>query len=138
MSRLQVDMPDMFVPTMTFGNGKWPSWQLINFFANGSSIYGMGYPMRADLLSLYGNAFQYADKTQNGGTYTGGIGPESDLESVNKYIRVVKEGGEPLDFTLFVPPGYGRLGIVEIPNVVETEDPAKVFTASFNGGKEVW
>ncbi|MDP2919289.1 MAG: DUF362 domain-containing protein [Dehalococcoidia bacterium] len=138
MSRLQADMPDMFVPTMTFGNGKWPSWQLVNFLANGNTIYGLGYPMRADLLSLYGYAFQYADKTQNDGTYTGGTSPESDADSVNKYIRVVKDGAEPLDFTLYVPAGYGRMGMQEIPNVVETDNPAKVFTARFNGGKEVW
>jgi hypothetical protein len=57
---------------------------------------------------------------------------------VNKYIQTVREGAEPFDFILFVPAGFGQMGMQSIPNVEETEDPAKIFTASFNGGKEVW
>jgi len=138
LSRMPVDIPDVFVPNMTAGNGKWPSWQMINFLMTNSAIYGMGFPMRVDLMSMYSYPFQYMDKTQNGGAYTGSKGPASGLESVNKYIQTVREGAEPFDFILFVPAGFGQMGMQSIPNVEETEDPAKIFTASFNGGKEVW
>lgn len=137
-SRMPIELPDSFVPAMTIGSGKWPSWQFVNFMAQGSSVYGMGYPMRIDALSMYSSAFQYADKTQNGGAYTGSTGTVTDAESQNRYVQAVRDGSEPLDFTLYVPAGLGTLGIQSVPNVEETADPAKMFTASFRGGKEVW
>jgi hypothetical protein len=42
----------------------------------------------------------------------------------------------PLDFTFFVPKGYGADG--KLPNVEETPDPARAFTAQFNRGKIKW
>ncbi len=55
------------------------------------------------------------------------------------YVTGVQKGQEqPLDFTLYVPTGYESLGGAPLPNVVATEDPAKVLTARFNGGQEVW
>jgi hypothetical protein len=138
MSRMPGEMLDMFTPGATFGMGKWPSWQLVGFFSVSTAIFGQGFPMRIDALSLYAYAFQYADRTQNGGAYTGGEGILSDLEAQNKYVTAVKEGADPLDFTVYVPAGYGKLGIQSVPNLEETNDPAKMFTAAFNGGKEVW
>jgi hypothetical protein len=43
-----------------------------------------------------------------------------------------------LDFVLYVPPGFETFGGAPVPNVEATTDPAKVYTASFSGGKEVW
>jgi hypothetical protein len=37
-----------------------------------------------------------------------------------------------------VPEGFGSLDSVKIPNVAETENPGKIFTAHFNQGLEVW
>jgi hypothetical protein len=62
----------------------------------------------------------------------------SDLSAVQNYVKAVSQGTAPLNFTLYVPPGYGSLGKVKIPNVEETADPRKIFTAHFNGGQEVW
>lgn len=138
ISRMPMDIPDVFNPKMTAGNGKWPSWQMVNFFMTNSAIYGLGFPLRVDVMSMYSYPFQYADKTQNGAAYTGSDVVGNDLECVNKYIQNVREGAEALDFTLYVPVGFGRMGLQSVPNVEETDDPAKIFTASFNGGKEVW
>jgi hypothetical protein len=44
-------------------------------------------------------------------------------------------GEKPLDFTLYVPIGYGRLNGAEIPNVEESSNPDKIYTAHF---KEIW
>jgi len=41
-------------------------------------------------------------------------------------------------FTLYVIVGYGSLEGVKIPDVEETQDPRKMFTAHFSGGLEVW
>jgi hypothetical protein len=30
------------------------------------------------------------------------------------------------------------MGTQSVPNIQETDDPKKIFTASFRGGKEVW
>ena len=45
---------------------------------------------------------------------------------------------KPLDFTIYMPPGYDNLSGKMVPNVEITDDPAKILTASFAGGKEVW
>ncbi len=62
----------------------------------------------------------------------------SDSNSINTYFEAVSAGAVPLPFTLYVPPGYGSPVAVKIPNVEETDDPEKIFTAHFNGGLEVW
>jgi hypothetical protein len=43
-----------------------------------------------------------------------------------------------MDFMLYVPKGYGNLNGTRLPNIQETEDPGKVFTAVFQAGKEIW
>jgi len=96
--------------------------------------YGSRSPENISLGSLYGAAFQYADKALNGGAYTG----STDLGSIKKYFDDLSKGAKLLDFTLYVPTGYGSLEKVNIPNVKETDDPKKTWTAHFNGGREIW
>jgi len=104
----------------------------------GILIYGLGFPRKINLMSLYGQAFQHADKALNGGTYTGAIGLKSNLEATNAYIKAVSEGAAPLDFILYVPRGFGNMNGTRLPNIEETEEPDKLFTARFNNGQEVW
>ncbi|GAG33560.1 unnamed protein product, partial [marine sediment metagenome] len=138
MSQLDMESPDILFPDITWGKGKWPSLQFAGYASTGSSIYGMGFPMGVGLLSLYGYAFQYADKTLNGGGYTGSLDQDSDLEAANNYIKAVSDGAAPLDFVLYVPVRYGSSVGISIPNVEETSDPEKILTAHFNGGQEAW
>ena len=145
VSQAPVEMDDPNVPGLKFGNGKWPSLQFAQYGLIASFIFGINYPFKLDLMSLYGMAFQYADKslTGPGPRYTGqglvlrGSGT-ADLEAANNYLKDVAEGKKPLDFTVFVPPGYNRLMFGTVPNVQETRDPDKMFTAEFNEGREVW
>jgi hypothetical protein len=130
---------DLFVPGMTYGKGRWPSWQTVTYILNTSSLYGSDSPNNVSLQSLYGLAFQYADKALNGGSYTGSKDAmRSDPNALQNYFKAVSEGAAPLNFTLYVPTGYGSLGTVKMPNVEETADPHKILTAHFNGGQEVW
>ena len=138
MSLVEMEGKDLLFPTITWGKGKWPSLQFASYVSMGIAIYGPESPMRVDLMSLYGQAFQYADKTLNAGSYTGGLDLESDLEAVNQYTKAVSEGAALLNFVLYVPGGYGNLAGSSVPNVEETEDPDKIFTARFNNGQEVW
>ena len=62
----------------------------------------------------------------------------SDPESLQQYLKLVSRGTTPLNFTLYLPPGFGSLQNTPIPNVEETSDPAKLFTAVFQNGEEVW
>jgi hypothetical protein len=138
MSQLEEENKDPFFPAMTWGKGKWPSIQLAYYAFMGVLIYGLQFPRKVNLTSLYGQAFQYADKKKNGGHYTGGIGLKSDLEAANSYIKAVSEGAVPLDFILYLPRGFGKMNGTPIPNIEETEEPDKLFTARFNNGREVW
>jgi len=138
MSQLEMEGQDAMFPTITWGKGKWPSLQFAIAASIGFAVYGMGFPMRVDVMSLYGYAFQYADKTLNGGGYTGGTGLDSDLEAANQYLKAVSDGAAPLDFLVYVPEGYGNLAGASIPNVEETADPDKLLTACFNNSQEVW
>ncbi len=130
---------DLFVPGMTYGRGRWPGWQTVTYILNTAVLYGSNLPQNVTLQSLYGLAFQYADKALNGGSYTGSKDAMgSDPNAVHNYFKAVSEGAAPLNFTFYVPAGYGSLGTVEVPNVEETADPNKILTAHFNGGQEVW
>jgi hypothetical protein len=40
--------------------------------------------------------------------------------------------------TLFVPPGFGKIGETPVPNVIEPDDPNKVFSAVFGKNRELW
>ncbi len=137
MSQAAEETKDLFFPNLIWGKGKWPSLQSAQYALAATSIYGLEFPQRATLLSLYGFAFQYADKKLNGGEFTG-PGPASGRESIQGYKEATEKGTPPLDFTVFVPKGYGNLNGTRLPNMQETEDPGKVFTASFAQGRQVW
>jgi hypothetical protein len=138
MSQAQGEHKDSFFKNMSWGKGKWPSWQLVRDQAMHCSLYGSQIMANISLGSIYGNAFQYADKSMNGGSYSGSKEAPSTSDSINKYFKAISEGKAPLDFTLFVPPGYGKIENELIPNVKETDDPVLMFSAHFNGGQEVW
>ena len=138
VSRMEFENEDPFFNGMTVGKGKWPSYQFASYLSVAGAIYGMMYPLRVDNMSLYGYVFQYADKTQNSSAYTGSTGIDSDLEAVNNYIKAVAGGASTLDFVFYVPAGFGTIVGKSVPNIEETGDPGRIFTASFNGGKEVW
>lgn len=139
ISQVEMDIPDPFVPGLTCGNGRWPSLQLAQFFQRGVTIYGNGFPYNIEYPSLYASALYYADLTQNGGQYAGEIRGIPNTESVGRYMSDVSAGRvKPLDFTFFVPAGYDNLSGVAVPNVEVTDDPARILTASFAGGKEIW
>ncbi len=132
-------MPDMFLPDLTWGQGKWPSFQLASFVLLGVSLYGEQFPNAVGFPSLYALAFRYADLTQNEGRYAGTVRSEPDPEAINKYIEAVSNGNEkPLDFMFYVPAGYDTVAGAEVPNVEVTDDPARILTATFANGTEIW
>lgn len=139
MSQMEIEAPDPFMPDLTFGKGKWPSFQLADFFKIGMSLFGNGFPESISFPSLYSSAFFYADLIQNNGRFVGKNLIEPDPEVIDRYISAVLSGKEkPLDFTFFVPSGYDELSGKKVPNIEVTEDPVKIFTVSFAGGKEIW
>jgi hypothetical protein len=130
---------DLFVPGMSWGKGMWPGWKTAEYLGFTLKIYGSPLPEEIGLGSLYGAAFQYADKALGKGAYTGGTAKfASEPLAIRNYFAALAEGAEPLDFTLYVPPGFGSLKSKEIPNVQETPDPGRIFTAHFKGGEEIW
>ncbi|MBW2050608.1 MAG: DUF362 domain-containing protein [Deltaproteobacteria bacterium] len=139
MSKLEFESPDSFLPNLTWGKGKWPSFQQALYVRICSAIYGVGFPSEIGFPSLYYIAFRYADLTQNERRYVGRLRLNPNEDAADRYVKEVLSGRvEPFDFTLYVPPGYGRMGESSVPNVEETSNPAKILTASFNGGKIVW
>jgi len=139
LSRSETVTPDPFFPGMSFGGGLWPSLKTVERLAALGGLYGTGAPGEIDLGSMYGQAFLYADKTLNAGGYSGSTDQlQNDSGCIGRYFDAVSGGAGPLDFVLYVPKGCGSPGTQAIPNVEETEDPGKVYTASFDGGKEVW
>lgn len=124
---------------MTWGKGKWPSMQYVLHRQLCARIYGGTFPVQPDAaVSPYGRALGYADMKWNGGRHTGDSMPAAGNDIVGRYQRAVAGGAEPLPFTLYVPRGYASNGNGAIPNVRETDDPALIFTASFNDSEEVW
>ncbi|MFX1499464.1 MAG: DUF362 domain-containing protein [Promethearchaeota archaeon] len=138
MSQMQNEQLDPFFPTLTWGNGKWPSLQYATYFSILIGIYGPRFPTTISNSSLYGFAFQYADKKLNKSYYTGDKGINSDPEAVNHYIQAVQEGKDQLDFVVYVPKGFGTINGKILPNIVETDDSHRIFTARFDNGQEVW
>jgi len=126
---------DSLHPGMNWGNGAWPSMDFAGMLSTMMRIYGQSYPTRVSLFSLYGYAFQYADKVQANGYYTGGTGLNSDPESLSRYLRDSESGLQKLVFKVYVPRGFGKMGETTYPNLEETSDPAKIFTAVFPGEK---
>jgi hypothetical protein len=139
ISQLEIEAPDPFIPDLTWGKGKWPSFQLAQHMLTGMALYGPQYPNKIAFPSLYFMALHYADLTQNGGQYFGEVRSEPDQEVIDTYVAgSSKDEEKALDFTFYVPPGYGNLQGEKIPNVQETSDPAKILTASFNNSQEIW
>jgi len=139
LSRLENINEDLFVKGMTYGRGRWPSWQTMNFVLPRDFLYGSLSLDSISPWSLYGKAFQYADKTFNAGGYTGNIDQNiTDPNALAKYFDAISNGADLLSFTFYVPVGWGRLDNNQIPNVEETADPQKIFTVHFNGEQEVW
>jgi hypothetical protein len=139
ISQLEMEFPDPFQPGLLCGKGKWPSFQLAQFFQMGVILYGEGYPYMVGYPSMYVSALLYADITQNGGKYAGKVWGKPDLEAINQYVeKAGGDGVEPLQFTVYMPAGYDNLSGKIIPNVEITSDPQKILTAQFANGKEVW
>ena len=139
MSLMGFEAPDPFCPNLIWGKGRWPSFKLAWYLYLGISLYGESFPYKVSFPSLYGLAFHYADLTQNGGRYSGGIRNQPNPGAINAYFCGVSSGQEkPLNFTFYVPSGYDQIAGSTVPNVAVTTDPAKILTASFAGGKEIW
>jgi hypothetical protein len=139
MSLIEIEGPDPFHPGLTWGNGKWPSYQLAHFVQIGSFLYGAEYPYKVAYPSLYSAAFFYADQTQNDGRYAGKIRSEPNPDAIGNYIAEVQNGlRQPLDFVFYVPEGFETLSGAQVPNVQSSSEPSQVLTVSFNGGKEIW
>ena len=138
MSQATKESSDPFVPGLKWGMGKWPSFEEAarQFLAAG--LYGPGYPKRATPVGLYGFAFMYADRSQNNGQYSGAFRSRPTPGAIDSYFADVAAGQKPLDFTVYFPKGFDRLNGQAVPNVIATDDPAKLMTASFNGGREIW
>jgi hypothetical protein len=130
MSQGPKEAPDPFFPGLSWGNGKWPSFSLAASSYAHQVIYGWKFPARAGVSSLYGSAMGFADYRQNSRRFIGPVRGAPNPDAVQNYIEAVRQGTqEPLDFTLYVPRDYGGDG--QVPNVEETDDPARIFTAIF-------
>ena len=69
----------------------------------------------------------------------GQVGGQPDIAAINNYVdKVGADELKPLDFTIYMPAGYDNLSGKMVPNIVITDDPAKILTASFVNGQEVW
>ena len=142
---------DLYIPDMVYGKGNWPSWYTVEYVHMTNVLYGDQKMMNIQLTSLYGMAFQYADKMQNKGSYlihakgsnlraidygdkTEDFIVEKDEDEFNpvyQYIYDKQQGKSNLRFILYVPSGFDRLEGIVVPNVEVTDDPEKIFTASF-------
>jgi hypothetical protein len=139
MSQMEMEGEDLFVPGLRWGKGKWPSLKTAQFFLLGMSLYGQGFPFQPGLPSLYGSMVLYADLTQRQGTLLNLSGRPPLPQDIQDYVEKVRNGLEsPLDFLFYVPFGYEQLGGMPLPNVAATDDPAKILTVWFDGGREIW
>ena len=138
MSQSAREFPDFFSPGLVWGQGKWPSFEMASAGFLATNLYGSGYPRKASAGSLYGIAFVYADRSQNEGKYSGLLRARSRKGALEAYLADVAAGAKLLDFMVYFPRGFELLGGRPAPNVVITDDPAKLLTASFLGGTEIW
>jgi hypothetical protein len=137
MSQWPTEEKDPFVPGLLWGRGKWPSFSLASHIYLHQLLYGIRFPAKVTFPSLYGSAVAYADLTQNGRRFVGPLRNIPDTSSPQKYLDAVRDGQmKPLDFTFYVPSGFGGNG--RIPNVKETPDPAKILTVEFENGRVLW
>lgn len=137
MSSMKMEVKDGHFPDITWGNGQWPSFSQARDAYLHQVIYGWKFPKRIGLFSLYGSVFAHADRCLNNSRFLGNLFGAPNPKAPQDYLEALKKGEiAPLDFTFYVPTGYGAGG--KLPHVKETSDPAKVFTAEFDGGKSGW
>lgn len=80
----------------------------------------------------------YADRSQNEGKYSGTFRARPKPGAIKAYLSDIDAGAKPLDFIVYLPKGFEVLGGKPAPNVVASDDPARILTASFMGGREIW
>ncbi len=137
MSQTDREIPDTRHPDLFWGKGCWPSFSQARDQYLHQVIYGWKFPHRIGIFSLLGSAFAYADYRQNDSRFIGRLFGAPNAKALDVYLKALEDGEvAPLDFTLYVPPGYGARG--KIAHVKETDDPAKIFTAEFDQGKVKW
>lgn len=138
MSKVPAESADPLFPGMTWGKGKWPSIQLARYMNICSLVYGERFPDGFDNASLYGNAFRYADAQWGNSEYTGQKARTETRDLIGRYHQAVAGGAALLPFSIYAPTGFGGMNGSSVPNVIETDDPALIFTAEFNNGSESW
>jgi hypothetical protein len=136
MSQSPREEVDPFFPGLIWGKGKWPSYTLACDRYIKQILYGWKFPARIGLSSLYGSACAFADYRQNGRQLLGNVRGVPNPDAAQKYVEAIREGRmKPLDFTFYTIPGYGGSNL---PNVVESSDPAKVLTVVFTRDVRPW
>ncbi len=138
MSQALTESTDPLFPNMTWGRGKWPSIQFAEHVQLCNRLYGAKFPEQFETGALYGLAFRYADTKWGGDEYSGAKARSAGGDLIGRYHEAVTGGVALLPFVLYVPRGFGSIDGRGIPNVEETEEPAKIFTADFDGGREAW
>ena len=138
MSQAPEEKPDPFSPGLTYGGGKWPSFRFMEHLLLNHGIFGLGFPARFLWTTPYGFAFCYADYTYGEAKFTNGEMPALESDIIDRYHTALSNNAKPLPFTVYVPHGHGTIDGRPIPNVTETDDPARMFTASFGDGQEIW
>jgi len=138
MSQAPVESADPLFPGMTWGKGKWPSIQFVERVHVCNQLYGSKFPDSFAAGSLYGLAFRYADMQWGDSEYTGTKARSESTDLIGRYHVAVAGGATLLPFVLYVPGGYARVNGKTIPNVTETDDPARMFTVDFDNGHESW
>lgn len=137
LSQMEIESLDPFVPGLIWGKGRWPSYFLVNYLMRGQTLYGAGFPNGISFPSLYGDAFQYADRARNGGQYTSGKRNQPAPDAFHRYFQDLETGNrQPLAFTFYVPVGFGNIAGKPIANVTETMEPDKVLTVTFGNGEK--
>jgi len=135
MSFSSEEHEDPFVPGLLFGKGKWPGFSLAYDKLIKQQLYGFKYPLRVGINCLYGLACTYADFKQNDRQFMGRLRGAPDTKGPQKYVESVREGRmKPMDFTFYVPPGFGA----DLPNVEESSDPEKIMAVWFERGRVKW
>jgi hypothetical protein len=138
MSNAGNESPDPLYPGRSWGNGKWPSFQTAMTHLLLTRIYGPNFPARFDTgMSPYGLALTYTDARWNDKRFVSPKALAGKWDIIAFYHRAVAQGSARLPFTFYVPQGMGQTSSGPIPNVQETADPGKIFTAAFNDG-ETW
>jgi hypothetical protein len=137
MSLMEADIPDRHIPDLIWGKGRWPSFAQAKETYLHQIIYGWKFPKHIGIFSLYGSAFAFADYHLNAGKFIGSVYAAPNPKAPQLYLEALKNNETKLlDFTLFVPEGYGAGG--RLPHVEETSDPARVLTAEFDNKKIQW